>query len=421
MALSSCLALPFVAAAARAQDHSTALGGTMSVIGLLTSATHTPAGRSLTEAYLTQPVATGFLDANWFRALGTVDLEGLTLRRGELDLGAWGEGYVDRRHPHAYVHELLAGAEKQLSSGALSLYAGRSFVSFGSDDPMVRPFVSYPVDHHLAQILERLVVVAAARVGAITAEASVFDGDEPLDPSTPPRFSRFADSWAVRGTLVGDRLSRALPGVELSASYAAVKSPEFRDGGGLDQRKAHASLRLTGEAGAFTRYTLLEAARTSELDRGRGLYTLQALLAEGAVCRHDVGIGLRWERSDRPEEDRLLDLFRAPRPATDVSVLGITEWTTVTGALALPGVGFGTARAAPFLEVARATVGRTTAALFDPARFYGATAMWRVSGGIRVAAGDEHTRMGRYGAAHAPTPMIHHAAANRREDHRCFS
>ena len=47
----------------------------------------------------------------WFEALGILNLEGLTLSRGELDLGEWGEGFVDRRHPHTYLHELMAGVQ----------------------------------------------------------------------------------------------------------------------------------------------------------------------------------------------------------------------------------------------------------------------------------------------------------------------
>ena len=46
-----------------------------------------------------------------FRGIGMFNFEGLTLGRGELSTAGFGEGYVDRRHPHAYVHELLAGAD----------------------------------------------------------------------------------------------------------------------------------------------------------------------------------------------------------------------------------------------------------------------------------------------------------------------
>jgi hypothetical protein len=419
-AIGSLLVLLFPVARSGALQAPIALAAGASAIGLLTRSTNIPAGRTLTEAYLTQPMLTADVRAAWLHALGTLNLEGLTLRRGELELGEWGEGYVDRRHPHSYIHEFMAGAEVKRKLAAGSLYAGRGFVPFGSDDPMVRPFVSYPVDHHLAQILERVVLIGAARVGPITAEAATFNGDEPLDPSAAPRFSRFGDSWALRGTVDGGQLSNLLRGAELSASYAAVKSPEYRDGRGLDQKKAHASLRLTGSSGAYSRYALLELARTTDVDRGRTLYTFDAVLAEAAVCRGRTGVALRWERSDRPEEERLLDLFRAPRPATDVSVLGVTRWTTLTGAIALPTLQAGVVGAAPFLEAARLTVDRTSAALFDPALFYGATSMWRLAGGLRLAAGRSHGRMGRYGTA-SGSADVGVSRHDHRSSNRCFS
>lgn len=400
-----------------AQESSTFTAGASGIF-LLTHATGTPQGKTLTEAYLTQPMLTARWRPAWFEAVGILNLEGLTLSRGELDLGAWGEGYVDRRHPHTYLHELMAGVRSAAGPIAASLYAGRGFVPFGSDDPMTRPFVSYPVDHHLAQILERLVVVGALRGGPLVLEGATFNGDEPLDPSTPALAKRFADSWAWRGTLIGQSTRSLLGRAELAASYASVKSPEFREGGGLDQRKAHIELRLDGQAGPFNRYALLEAARTTDVDRGRPLYSFDALLAEAAVCRGDAGLALRWERSDRPEEERLLDLFRSARPATDASILGITQWTTLSAAIALPSVTVVGAHAAPFIEIARINADRTTAAVFDPVAFYGTNLMWRLSGGLRVGLGHMHDRVGRYGAA-SDMPMMHdHYQASSR---RCLS
>ena len=287
---------------------------------------------------------------------------------------------------------------------------------------MARPFVSYPVDHHLAQIIERLMVVAAVRTGPLALEAATFGGDEPVDPSTLPLTRRMGDSWSLRATLNG-RAPIILGNAELTASYANVKSPEYREGQGLDQRKAHVGLRFEDAGGPFTRYALLELARTTDVDRGRDLYTFDAALAEGALCRGDAGVALRWERSDRPEEERLVDLFRAARPATDVSILGVTRWTTLTGAVSLPALRAYGIHAAPFIEVARITADRTTAAVFDPVRFYGATGMWRLSAGFRIAGGrDAHGRMGHYGVASdsfgamATVPMHVHPGTT-----RCFS
>ena len=61
---------------------------------------------------------------------------------------------------------------------------------------MMRPFAAYPVNHHLAQILERYVGIAAVRGGPLTIEGAVFNGDEPVSPGAPPDASRFGDSWA---------------------------------------------------------------------------------------------------------------------------------------------------------------------------------------------------------------------------------
>ena len=388
-----------------AQEAATSLSVGAHAIGLLTRATATPQGRTLTEAYLTQPIISAAAAAGWFQATGMLNLEGLTLRRGELDLGEWGEGYVDRRHPHAYLHELMMGVATPSVPFAASLYAGRGFVPFGSDDPMSRPFVAYPVDHHLSQVLERLVVIAAVRARVLLIEAAAFDGDEPLDPATPQLARRFGDSWSFRGTL-SPRLA-SLGTAELSASYANVKSPEYREGQGMDQRKAHASLRIDAN-GRFTRYALFEIARTTDVDRGRPLYTFNAALAEGAVCRGRAGLAFRLERSDRPEEERLLDLFRSARPATDLSILGITQWTTLSAALALPPLSLSGAHAAPFVEVAQIRADRTTAALFDPVRFYGSDHMWRTSLGLRFGVGRDHLRDGRYGvAAMTPSSSMH--------------
>ena len=406
-----------------AQGAATFTGGA-SVIAFVTHATRTPEGRALTEAYLTQPIVTADLRGSWFQALGVLNVEGLTLSRGELDVGAWGEGYVDRRHPHAYAHELMAGVRSGGGPLAMSVYAGRGFVPFGSDDPMTRPFVSYPVDHHLAQILERLVVVGALRSGPAVVEAATFNGDEPIDPSTPPVTRRFGDSWSLRGTILGESLHSALAGAALTVSYANVKSPEFREGQGVDQRKAHVGLRWSAESSTLTRYALLEAARTTDVDRGQELYHFDALLGEAALCRGDVGIAARWERSDRPEEERLLDLFRTARPATDLSILGVTEWTTLSAALALPAFAFARAYAAPFVEVAHLAADRTSAAVFDPSRFYGSSLMWRFSAGVRLAAGHSHGQIGRYGVAWpdpitSAQPMSHDA--HRLPDRHCFS
>ena len=154
-----------VASLALARDTVFAQEGSAMIqaIPLVTRAAPTATRSTLTEAYLTQPMVMAHASWRWLRATGTLDLEGLTLQRGELSTGGYGEGYVDRRHPHSYAHEALLGAEGSTANWHTSLFAGRGFAPFGSDDPMVRPFEKYPLNHHLAQILERLVTIVGVR------------------------------------------------------------------------------------------------------------------------------------------------------------------------------------------------------------------------------------------------------------------
>ncbi|HZI74571.1 MAG TPA: hypothetical protein VFD73_11255, partial [Gemmatimonadales bacterium] len=156
-----------------------------------------PHGGSLDEIRVVQPalmVHAGAL-ANRLRFIGTVNLEGQTIPNGELAPGDWGEGFVDRRHPHTYVHEAVLSYQQQLVFGAepveLSLSAGKGFAPFGTDDPMSRPALRYPVNHHLAQILERAVAILGVRAGPVLLEGGLFNGDEPERPSQWPKISRF--------------------------------------------------------------------------------------------------------------------------------------------------------------------------------------------------------------------------------------
>ncbi len=304
---------------------------------------------------------------------------------------------MDRRHPHTYLHEAMAVLRPLGTGRALdvSLAAGKGFVPFGTDDPMARPFVKFPANHHLSQVLERAVGIAAVRGGPLLVEGALFNGDEPQGPGDLPSWGRFGDSWSLRGTLL------PLPGVEASAGHARLESPEHPLGGVLDQRKWSAALRWERRAGGAAReYALVEWARTDEYDADRRVFSFPTLLAEGAVRRRGVEVAARWERTDRPEGERLLDPFRAPVPHHDLAILGVTRWSTLTlgasaGAAPLAGV-----RLRPFLEAQLLHAREKEAGgLFEPRAFYGSERMWSLSGGVRVEAGLLHARMGRYGAA----------------------
>jgi hypothetical protein len=375
------------------------LGVGARVVPLVTRAAPALAGRTLTEGYLTQPVVMLHLSPPGGRLAlsGMLNLEGVTLERGELNAGIWGEGYVDRRHPHTYLHELVASA--RLARGA-SVTLGRGFAPFGTDDPMSRPMVKFPANHHLSQLLERWVAVGAARAGPAVLEGALFNGNEPNGVRDLSGLGRFGDSWAARLTLF------PLRGVELQGSRARVAAPELPVGTRSEHRKWSASARFERSRPAAGEYALVEWARTGEhFGPGESVYDFRTLLAEASALRRGVELAARYEWTTRPEEERLSDPFRSPRPHSDVQLLGETRWGIATARVALAGSGAPAVRARPFLELARATVAKRFATqVFDPVDFYGANRLWSVSLGVRLEAGSMHERMGRYGAAVATLP-----------------
>lgn len=364
-------------------------------IGLWTEARPAPGRGAIREAYLTQPIVYGTAATGRFEGRVMLNFERWTLERGELNAGTAGEGYVDRRHPHTVLHELVVSAR---TAGTLSgsLTIGRGFAPFGTDDPMVRPFVKYPANHHHAQILERWIAVAALAGPYFVAEAGVFNGDEPTGPTSLGRLSRFGDSWSVRTTLL------PLDGLELQASHAAVTSPEHAVGGGLDQRKWSASARFSGDVAGQPLTFLAEWASSSEHRRDTRLFTFRTVLAELAVPVGATTVAARFERTTRPEEERLADPFRSARPHSDGSIVGITRWRSGTLAVGHT-IRRGSLRATPFAEVSRLRVRELTGSIFDPADFYGSNVHWSFSFGVRLGAGAEHGRLGRYGVALPPS------------------
>lgn len=347
-------------------------------------------GGPVTEGYLTQPTLHAGFSARRARLSGmlSISLEGLTLERGELGPGAYGEGYIDRRHPHAYVHEAVLTLQP---TRVLSVTAGRGFAPFGTDDPMTRPFVRFPVNHHLGQVLERIVMIGAARYGPAIVEGGLFSGGEPEDPGDLGSLDRFGDSWSARLTLL------PWPGLEVQASHASVTSPEFVVGEGWDQRKRSVSVRLERQTTLGRAYALAEWKRTTELDDGERVFAFGSVLGEASLGRGGWSGALRMERTDRPEEERR-SAYRTPWPHVDAHVLGISRW--LIGALRLQrDMAWRRFRAAPFAELAYARVSMKAEGLFDPREWYGDDTFTSVSLGVRLGAGTGVGRMGRYGVA----------------------
>ena len=121
------------------------------------------------------------------------------------------------------IDAYLARRGPRLAGLRASLAAGKGFTPFGTDDPMMRPFVKYPVNHHHAQIIERVQVLGALSAGTpdrgVALEHAFFNGDEPVGPFVGPQWDRVGDSRTTRLTLMPWR------GVELQGSRAFVRSP----------------------------------------------------------------------------------------------------------------------------------------------------------------------------------------------------
>ncbi len=392
--LTAGLACLVLVQGATAQDPHLSIG--LRAIGLYSHVNLAPGGGTVDALQVVQPtlmVHAGAFDDR-LRLTATGNFEGLTIPDGELSPGAWGEGFVDRRHPHTYLHELMLSADDLLGrrdgAARVSLSLGKGFAPFGTDDPMSRPIMRYPVNHHLSQILERAVGIAAVRAGPVSLETALFNGDEPDGPGAWPRLSRFGDSWSTRVTVYPVR------GLEVQGSYAFVHSPEHRPGAGLDQKKWSSSARWEGHAGGQPLYLMGEWAVTQE---AAGFFSYHTLLAEGAWSPGPHRLLWRLERTDRPEEPRTADPYRTVRPHLDNSVQGHTRWTVLTaGYAARVGSIAGLVRVEPQVELAYGWIASLGGAGFDPATFYGRDRFWSVSIGLKMGLGMAMHRMGRYGA-----------------------
>ncbi len=345
----------------------------------------TPFGDARTEAKVVHPVVMARFARGLLRLDATLNLEAATMRGGELAPGVWGEGFNDRRHPHTVAHELMVS----VGTERWSLSAGKGFVPFGSDDPMSRAALRYPVNHHWSQVLERAVTAAALRIGPAVVEGALFNGDEPERPGQWPAWERFGDSWAARVTLVPAR------GIEAQISAADAASPEHRPGAGPEHRKWSASVRAVVPRGRSRVTALVEWGRDSELD---GFFRYHTALAEAGIARGPARGWARLERTERPEEQRVFgDPFRSVRPHLDNTILGITRWNTVTVGAARTWTWRGVVRIEPLAEATYARVTNVTGVVQTPEALFGRNHLWTASVGLRIGAGAPMHRMGRYG------------------------
>jgi hypothetical protein len=382
------------------------LHGMAQLFPMLTTAFGPDAGPAVegTEFYANQPAIMFNISspASGLVLRTTLNFEGVTLPDGELTFGAWGEGFIDRRHPHTLLHEaVLSFNMPDVAGGALSLFGGRGFAPYGTDDPMGRPAVKYPTNHHLSQVLERWLVGAAFERGRWSVEASVFAGNEPTEPYDFSNYEGFGNSWSAR-------LIHRLGGTghmapwELSASFASV-TEQHHDGDHTTEL-VNAYVRHARSYGFGRLYTLLEASLGMPRDEDEE--DLYSILGEAQLTRGPHQPYVRLEFATRPEYARdglpgQDDFFRYDH---DLRPFGATQWFIATG-----GYGFQATTLPfsirPFVELNYHNVVNHRGNLAAQ-ELYGSNHIFTFSAGARLFLGGGPMRMGMYGIR---DPMTDHA------------
>ena len=358
-----------------------------------------------TEWYLTQPALMANLESPSRRLVlrTTLNFEGVTLGSGELTYGGWGEGFIDKRHPHTLLHEaMLSWNLRDVAGGGLSLSAGKGFAPYGTDDPMSRPGLKYPTNHHLSQVLERWTVNAVWRLAGWSLEAGVFGGTEPEGPYDFSNIRGFGNSWSGRLT----RRWTSGAATEWEASVSRARVTESHGGHEETSSLSNAALRRSGPAGPGTLYGLAEASRSDpEALHGdsEGYFSLLAEMRYDAN-RHQPY--LRLEYATRPEYARMGpagsdDFFRYDHGA---HATGATRWLIATAAYARQLSSY-PASLRPFLEVQYHRV-RFERGDVPRGGFPGAnSSFWVMSVGARLFLGGGPMRMGSYGVLDPMTMM----------------
>ena len=355
------------------------------------------------EAYLTQPAAMVNVAGPGSRIVlrSTLNLEALTQPDGEYTFGGWGEGYIDRRHPHTVLHEAMVSLNLwNAAGGNLSLSAGKGFAAYGTDDPMSRPVAKYPTNHHLSQILERWNVTGAYLRGPWSAEASVFAGAEPDGPWDLGNFGGFGESFSARLTRRFGGTGTTAPW-EVSGSFGSVAESHAGTTGRTSLYNA--TVRHSGAHSFGGIYALAEAS-LSDPAHADGFWSVLAE-TQVRIARHRPYA--RVELATRPEYARegavgTDGFFRYDH---DADPIGATRWAI--GSLGyefdLSGGGVATR---PFVEVQYNRVSPERGGI-DPAALFGSRSFWTVSAGFRLFFGGGPMRMGTYGVLDDMTLMHH--------------
>ncbi|HEX6306640.1 MAG TPA: hypothetical protein VFZ69_00560 [Longimicrobiales bacterium] len=370
-------------------------------------------GSALDEAelYLTQPALMFNIESPGSRVVlrTTLNAEGLTLDDGEMTFGGWGEGFLDRRHPHTLLHELMLSVNVwNAGGGSFSVSAGKGFAPYGTDDPMSRPAVKYPTNHHLSQILERWTVNGAYSRGGWSLEAGLFGGAEPEGPYDLSNIESFGDSWSARLTR---RFGGTGPHAPWEASVSWGRVREEHDGEAETTNLVNAALRHERTLSAGSVYGLLEASLSSpEEDDGFFSILGELQLSSGG---HQPYVRVEYAR--RPEYARegapgTTGFFRYDH---DSHPIGATRWLISTAGYGYRLTGYPVS-VRPFVELQHHRV-RADRGGIDPRDLFGTRSIWGLSAGMRLFFGGGPMRMGSYGVLDAMTTM--HAPGQMAEPH----
>ena len=348
------------------------------------------------EAYLTQPAVMANLvgPERRFVLRTTLNAEQFTQPEGEFTFGGWGEGFIDKRHPHTVLHEFMLSLNLwDAPGGALSLSAGKGFAPFGTEDPMSRPVVKYPTNHHLSQVLERWTAMAAyLHRSGWSAEVGIFGGDEPQDAYDLSNIESFGNSWSARlAHRFGD--GGIMAPLELSASWASIT--ETHAGADETTTLLNGAARYAAAVGGDRLYGLLEASWSDPEEEGEEGYW--SVLGEAQLARGPHRPYARVELATRPEYHRdgapgTPGFFRYDH---DAHADGATRWLIGTLGYGYTPAG-GTVSARPFVEAQYHRVSAERGGV-DPEELFGKRGFWSVSTGFRLLIGGDPMRMGGYG------------------------
>jgi hypothetical protein len=331
----------------------------------------------------------------------TLNFEGVTQEDGELTFGGWGEGFLDKRHPHTFLHEAMLSVNVwRGGGGGFSVSAGKGFAPYGTNDPMSRPATKYPTNHHLSQILERFTLNAVYASPLWSLEAGIFGGEEPAGPWDLGNIESFADSWSVRAAR---RFGQGMMGIwpwEFSASFGRVREQHEDNEPATVTRLFNGAVRHEADHAAGRLYALLEASFSDTDEEG-----FFSILAEASLARAGHRPYARVEYSRRPEYMRLgppegADFFRYDH---DQEPVGSTRWLIVSGGYGLNVTPLPYSLR-PYVEAQWNRVAQDGGGI-EPAALYGRSSFFTLSAGFRLFLGGEPMRMGGYGVLDSATSM----------------